>query len=107
MNISTNYQCCIILVCLNLDFMLPRSLGASLVSIQDPAEAMFIQKNLELLEDGAKTFWIGLYKSHDGNDRVKTDVFHKSKSLNAVNVFFFTVLSACGVHTGRSVASQY
>uniref|UniRef100_A0A3P9KK49 Macrophage mannose receptor 1 n=1 Tax=Oryzias latipes TaxID=8090 RepID=A0A3P9KK49_ORYLA len=40
-------------------------MGASLVSIQDPAEAMFIQKNLELLEDGAKTFWIGLYKSHD------------------------------------------
>lgn len=57
--------------------MLLWSTGASLVSIQDPAELMFIQKNLELLEDGAKTFWIGLYKSHDGNNKVQTDVFQK------------------------------
>ncbi|XP_022067987.1 macrophage mannose receptor 1 [Acanthochromis polyacanthus] len=41
-------------------------MGASLVSIEDPAEGTFIQKNLELLQDGAKTFWIGLYKSHEG-----------------------------------------
>ncbi|XP_069552423.1 macrophage mannose receptor 1 [Brachyistius frenatus] len=40
-------------------------MGASLLSIQDPTEARFIQHNLELLQDGAKTFWIGLYKSHD------------------------------------------
>lgn len=40
--------------------------GATLVSIQDPTEGQFIQKNLELLQDGAKTFWIGLYKTHEG-----------------------------------------
>lgn len=42
--------------------------GASLVSIEDPAEERFIQQNIELLQDGAKTFWIGLYKSHDGRN---------------------------------------
>ncbi|XP_008296580.1 macrophage mannose receptor 1 [Stegastes partitus] len=41
-------------------------MGASLVSIEDPSESAFIQQNLELLQDGAKTFWIGLYKSHEG-----------------------------------------
>ncbi|XP_032407990.1 macrophage mannose receptor 1 isoform X1 [Xiphophorus hellerii] len=40
-------------------------LGASLVSIQDPIEAEFIQKNIESLQDEAKTFWIGLCKSRD------------------------------------------
>ncbi|XP_072234626.1 macrophage mannose receptor 1 [Leuresthes tenuis] len=40
-------------------------MGASLVSIEDPSEGNFIQQNLELLQDGAKSFWIGLYKSHD------------------------------------------
>ncbi|XP_041824858.1 macrophage mannose receptor 1 [Melanotaenia boesemani] len=42
-------------------------MGASLLSIEDPTEGRFIQQNLEILQDGAKTFWIGLYKSHDGN----------------------------------------
>ncbi|XP_047424697.1 macrophage mannose receptor 1 [Mugil cephalus] len=41
-------------------------MGASLASIQDPVEGRFIQQNLELLQDGAKDFWIGLYKTHDG-----------------------------------------
>uniref|UniRef100_A0A8D3BXW4 Mannose receptor C-type 1 n=1 Tax=Scophthalmus maximus TaxID=52904 RepID=A0A8D3BXW4_SCOMX len=36
-------------------------MGGSLVSIQDPQEGLFIQQNLELLQDGAKTFWIGLF----------------------------------------------
>lgn len=40
--------------------------GGSLLSIEDPQEGMFIQQNLELLQDGAKSFWIGLYKSHEG-----------------------------------------
>ncbi|XP_047205018.1 macrophage mannose receptor 1 [Girardinichthys multiradiatus] len=40
-------------------------MGASLASIQDPVEGAFIHKNLELLQDEAKSFWIGLYKSHD------------------------------------------
>ncbi|XP_071381660.1 macrophage mannose receptor 1 [Centroberyx affinis] len=40
-------------------------MGASLVSIEDPVEGQFIQQNLELLQDGSKSFWIGLYKSHE------------------------------------------
>ncbi|XP_037550261.1 macrophage mannose receptor 1 [Nematolebias whitei] len=40
-------------------------MGASLVSIQDPVEEKFIQQTIELLQDSAKSFWIGLYKSHD------------------------------------------
>ncbi|KAK9527635.1 hypothetical protein VZT92_014181 [Zoarces viviparus] len=39
---------------------------ASLVSIEDPQESLFIQQNLELLQDGAKSFWIGLYKTREG-----------------------------------------
>lgn len=61
------------------DIMLLCLLGASLVSIQDPQEGRFIQENLELLQDGAKTFWIGLYKTHEGEhtevkQRVKVDL---------------------------------
>ncbi|KAJ8277624.1 hypothetical protein GJAV_G00077700 [Gymnothorax javanicus] len=41
-------------------------MGAALASIQDPLEANFIQQNLELLQDGIKSFWIGLYKNHKG-----------------------------------------
>lgn len=40
-------------------------LGAALISIEDPQESLFIQQNLELLHDGAKWFWSGLYKNHD------------------------------------------
>lgn len=53
-------------MCTNSYIMLLCWLGASLVSIQDPQEGWFIQQNLELLQDGAKTFWIGLYKTHEG-----------------------------------------
>ncbi|XP_070961448.1 macrophage mannose receptor 1-like isoform X1 [Oncorhynchus clarkii lewisi] len=42
-------------------------MGASLVSVEDPLEASFIQKNLELLQDGSKSFWIGMHKSHEGD----------------------------------------
>nr|XP_020442067.1 macrophage mannose receptor 1-like [Monopterus albus] len=41
-------------------------MSASLVSIQDPEEGKFIQQNLEILQDEAKSFWIGLYKTHEG-----------------------------------------
>lgn len=40
------------------------------MSIEDPQEGQFIQQNLELLQDGAKTFWIGLYKNHEGEPAV-------------------------------------
>lgn len=42
-------------------------LGASLLSIQDPAESHFIQQNLEIVHDNVKTLWIGMYKSNDGD----------------------------------------
>ncbi|XP_034026660.1 macrophage mannose receptor 1-like [Thalassophryne amazonica] len=41
-------------------------MGANLASVQDPQESQFIQQTLDLLQDGAKSFWIGLYKSHEG-----------------------------------------
>uniref|UniRef100_A0A4W5LTT5 C-type lectin domain-containing protein n=1 Tax=Hucho hucho TaxID=62062 RepID=A0A4W5LTT5_9TELE len=41
--------------------------GASLVSIEDPAELNFIKSNLEFLKDSYSSFWIGLYKTHLGN----------------------------------------
>ncbi|XP_054607456.2 macrophage mannose receptor 1 [Nothobranchius furzeri] len=42
-------------------------MGASLVSIEDPVEGTFIQQNLDILQDGVKSFWIGLHKSYDGD----------------------------------------
>lgn len=44
------------------------ALGAALVSIEDPQESSFIHENLELLQDSSKTFWIGLYKTHEGEN---------------------------------------
>ncbi|XP_056155303.1 macrophage mannose receptor 1 [Lampris incognitus] len=41
-------------------------MGGSLVSIQDAHESQFIQENVDLLQDSTKSFWIGLYKSHEG-----------------------------------------
>lgn len=42
------------------------ALGAALVSIEDPQEGAFIHENLELFRDSSKIFWIGLYKTHEG-----------------------------------------
>ncbi|XP_073715685.1 macrophage mannose receptor 1 [Misgurnus anguillicaudatus] len=42
-------------------------MGASLVSIEDPIESHFIQKNLKILQDEAKSVWIGLHRSHKGD----------------------------------------
>lgn len=44
------------------------ALGAALVSIEDPQEGAFIQENLELFQDSSTTFWIGLYKTHEGEN---------------------------------------
>ncbi|XP_062297513.1 macrophage mannose receptor 1 [Scomber scombrus] len=41
-------------------------IGANLVSIEDPQESLFIQHNVEILQDSAKSFWIGMYKTHEG-----------------------------------------
>uniref|UniRef100_G3NJ53 Macrophage mannose receptor 1 n=1 Tax=Gasterosteus aculeatus aculeatus TaxID=481459 RepID=G3NJ53_GASAC len=42
-------------------------MGASLVSIEDPQESLFIQQNLQLLHDEAKSFWIGGWMWIDNN----------------------------------------
>lgn len=44
------------------------ALGAALVSIEDPQESAFIQEILELFLDSSSTFWIGLYKTHEGEN---------------------------------------
>lgn len=36
------------------------------MSVMDPQENVFIQHNIELLKDSVPSFWIGLYKNHDG-----------------------------------------
>ncbi|XP_066514867.1 macrophage mannose receptor 1 isoform X2 [Hoplias malabaricus] len=41
-------------------------IGASLLSVEDMMEAQFIQKNLEMLQDDSKSFWIGMHRSHSG-----------------------------------------
>lgn len=63
-NIYVNYNlyvCKILTLC--CCFCAP---GSSLVSIEDPQESLFITQNVERLQDGAKSFWIGLYKNHEG-----------------------------------------
>lgn len=40
--------------------------GASLVSVEDALESQFIQHNIEILHDEAKSFWIGMHRSHAG-----------------------------------------
>ncbi|MGH0154560.1 UNVERIFIED_CONTAM: hypothetical protein FKN15_027476 [Acipenser sinensis] len=42
-------------------------MGGALLSIEDTAEARFIEENIEILQDRVKSFWIGLYKNVDGN----------------------------------------
>ncbi|MGH0174663.1 UNVERIFIED_CONTAM: hypothetical protein FKN15_068385 [Acipenser sinensis] len=44
-----------------------QSKGGALLSIEDTAEAKFIEENIEILQDRVKSFWIGLYKNVDGN----------------------------------------
>uniref|UniRef100_A0A672G4Y9 Mannose receptor C-type 1 n=1 Tax=Salarias fasciatus TaxID=181472 RepID=A0A672G4Y9_SALFA len=66
-------------------------LGASLLSIQDPAENLFIQQNLELLHDGAKSFWIGLYKTNNGENIIKwfiINMANESSIADNVHVCF-------------------
>ncbi|XP_050795449.1 macrophage mannose receptor 1-like [Gopherus flavomarginatus] len=41
-------------------------LGASLVSVEDSAEANFLAHNLEPLEEKSSTFWTGMYRNVDG-----------------------------------------
>ncbi|XP_056149770.1 macrophage mannose receptor 1b [Lampris incognitus] len=40
--------------------------GGVLASVEDPFEQEFIKSNIELLRDSQESFWIGLFKSHDG-----------------------------------------
>ncbi len=36
------------------------------MSIEDPIESMFINRNIEIMQDGIKSFWIGMHRSHMG-----------------------------------------
>uniref|UniRef100_A0A4W6EZB1 Mannose receptor, C type 1b n=1 Tax=Lates calcarifer TaxID=8187 RepID=A0A4W6EZB1_LATCA len=40
--------------------------GGNLVSIEDPSEQEFILSNLKIYQDSHTSFWIGLYKTHQG-----------------------------------------
>ncbi|XP_002663014.2 macrophage mannose receptor 1 [Danio rerio] len=42
-------------------------IGGSLVSIEDPKESHFIQRNVELMQDGVRSFWIGMHRSYMGD----------------------------------------
>ncbi|CAM4532936.1 unnamed protein product [Leuciscus chuanchicus] len=41
-------------------------IGASLLSIEDSVESQFIIQNVEIMQDGIKSFWIGMHRSHSG-----------------------------------------
>lgn len=41
--------------------------GASLVSVEDSAEASFLTYIIEPLEGKTSTFWTGMYRNVDGN----------------------------------------
>lgn len=41
--------------------------GASLVSVEDSAEANFLTYTTEPLEGKTSTFWTGMYRNVDGN----------------------------------------
>nr|XP_046265193.1 macrophage mannose receptor 1-like isoform X2 [Scatophagus argus] len=40
--------------------------GGTLVSIEDPDEQHFIQRNIKIFQDNQDSYWIGLYKTHKG-----------------------------------------
>ncbi|XP_068459604.1 macrophage mannose receptor 1-like isoform X2 [Clinocottus analis] len=40
--------------------------GGILTSIENPAEQQFIKSNVEIFKDGHSAFWVGMYKTHNG-----------------------------------------
>lgn len=54
------------------------------MSIEDPQESLFIQQNLQLLHDEAKSFWIGLYKTDEGE--LVVQLFFRVKKLSTVPI---------------------
>lgn len=44
------------------------SQGGILASIEDPEEQRFIQSNVEVFHGSHGSFWIGLYKTHKGDE---------------------------------------
>lgn len=42
--------------------------GGILASIEDPAEQAFIQSNVEIFHGSHSSFWIGLYRTHIGEE---------------------------------------
>ncbi|XP_056277836.1 macrophage mannose receptor 1b isoform X2 [Pseudoliparis swirei] len=41
--------------------------GGILTSIEDPDEQKFIESNVEIFKDAHTSFWIGMYKTHNGD----------------------------------------
>lgn len=50
--------------------------GASLVSVEDPVESQFIRQNLEILQDEVNSFWIGMHRSHTGQNKTCVNLNH-------------------------------
>ncbi|KAM8849999.1 macrophage mannose receptor 1-like isoform 1-T1 [Spinachia spinachia] len=40
--------------------------GGSLASIEDPVEQEFIKTNVQIFQDSISSFWVGLFKTHQG-----------------------------------------
>lgn len=47
------------------------------MSMLDSQESIFIQHNIDLLKDSAPSFWIGLYKNHEGKGTINLSVLAK------------------------------
>ncbi|ROL48296.1 Macrophage mannose receptor 1 [Anabarilius grahami] len=70
-------------------------IGASLVSIEDSVESKFILQNLEIMQDGIKSFWIGMHRSH--TVAVVEDAPHGSAGI-AVGVVL-VIIAVAGLAT--------
>lgn len=40
--------------------------GGTLTSIEDPSEQEFIHRNIKQFQDNYDSYWIGLFKTHNG-----------------------------------------
>lgn len=51
--------------------------GGLLASIEDPAEQQFLKTNVEVLQDSHSSFWVGLFKNHQGIIRLFAPAWEK------------------------------
>lgn len=62
--------------------------GGALVSVMDPQESVFIQHNVDLLKDSAPSFWIGLYKNHEGEGEERKGTLNLVVSVKVSSISF-------------------